>query len=93
MGVGTALPLWSYLTARVFGTANVGRVFGLMNVVTMPISLSMPFVMGAVFDRTRAYDDGYLMYVALGVCAFLLIPRLRVAPMATGVPAVAGGTA
>jgi MFS family permease len=78
MGVGTALPLWTYLTARVFGTAQVGRVFGLMNIVTMPISLSTPPVMGAIFDHTHAYDDGFILYICLGVAAFLLIPRLRI---------------
>ncbi|HEX4376374.1 MAG TPA: MFS transporter [Steroidobacteraceae bacterium] len=78
MGVGTALPLWTYLTARVFGTANVGRVFGLMNIVTMPISLSMPPLMGAIFDHTHSYDDGFILYICLGLGAFFLIPRLRI---------------
>ena len=78
MGVGTSLPLWSYLTARVFGTANVGRVFGLMNIVTMPLSLLAPPVMGAIFDRTGAYDDGFVMYICLGVAALLLVPWLRI---------------
>jgi MFS family permease len=80
MGVGTALPLWSYLTSRVFGTANVGRVFGLMNIVIMPISLSMPPIMGTIFDRTGAYDDGLKLYISLGGAALLLVPRLRVTP-------------
>lgn len=79
MGVGIALPLWSYLTARVFGTAHVGRVFGLMNVVTMPFSLLAPPLMGAIFDRTGAYDDGFILYIGLGLAALLLVPRLRVA--------------
>jgi MFS family permease len=78
MGVGTSLPLWSYLTARVFGTANVGRVFGLMNVVTMPFLLLAPPAMGAIFDRTRAYDDGFILYICLGLAALLMVPRLRV---------------
>ena len=79
MGVGTSLPLWSYLTARVFGTGNVGRVFGLMNIVTMPFSLLAPPVMGAIFDRTHSYDDGFVLYICLGLAALLLVPRLRVA--------------
>jgi MFS family permease len=79
MGVGTSLPLWSYLTARVFGTGNVGRVFGLMNIVIMPFSLLAPPVMGAIFDRTHAYDDGFILYICLGVAALLLVPRLRLA--------------
>jgi MFS family permease len=78
MGVGTSLPLWSYLTARVFGTANVGRVFGLINVVTMPFLLLAPPLMGAIFDRTRAYDDGFILYICLGLAALLIVPRLRV---------------
>jgi sugar phosphate permease len=89
MGVGTALPLWSYLTARVFGTANVGRVFGLMNIVILPISLSMPPVMGAIFDRTGAYDNGFILYISLGVAAFLLLPNLRVTSLPKAVPAAA----
>jgi MFS family permease len=78
MGVGTSLPLWSYLTARVFGTANVGRVFGLMNVVTIPFSLLAPPTMGAIFDRTHSYDDGFILYICLGLAALLIVPRLRV---------------
>ncbi len=78
MGVGVSLPLWSYLTARVFGTAHVGRVFGLMNVVTMPFSLLAPPMMGAIFDRTGAYDDGFILYVCLGLAALFMVPRLRV---------------
>ena len=84
MGVGTSLPLWSYLTARVFGTANMGRVFGLMNVVTMPFLLLAPPVMGAIFDRTRAYDDGFILYICLGLAALLMVPRLRVVAMPQG---------
>jgi MFS family permease len=87
MGVGTSLPLWSYLTARVFGTANVGRVFGLMNIVTMPLSLLAPPVMGAIFDRTGAYDDGFVMYICLGVAALLLVPWLRIGASSRLTPA------
>jgi MFS family permease len=79
MGVGTSLPLWSYLTARVFGTANVGRVFGLMNIVTMPLALLAPPGMGAIFDHTHAYDDGFMIYICLGFTALLLVPKLRIA--------------
>jgi MFS family permease len=79
MGVGISLPLWSYLTARVFGTVHVGRVFGLMYVVTMPFSLLAPPMMGAIFDRTGAYDDGFILYICLGLAALLLVPKLRVA--------------
>jgi MFS family permease len=90
MGVGTSLPLWSYLTARVFGTANVGRVFGLMNIVTMPFALLAPPGMGAIFDHTHAYDDGFILYICLGLAALLLVPKLRIAATHRLVPAPVG---
>jgi MFS family permease len=90
MGVGTSLPLWSYLTARVFGTANVGQVFGLMNVVTIPLSLLAPPVMGAIFDRTGAYDDGFILYICLGLAALTLVPKLRMVAAPRLAPAAVG---
>ena len=49
-----------------------------MNVVTMPFLLLAPPLMGAIFDRTHAYDDGFILYICLGLAALLLVPRLRV---------------
>jgi hypothetical protein len=49
-----------------------------MNVVTMPFSLLAPPLMGAIFDRTGAYDGGFILYICLGLAALLLVPRLRV---------------
>jgi MFS family permease len=80
IAIGVAVPLWSYLTARVFGSHSVGRVFGLMTIVVTPISLLAPPVLGRIFDRTGAYDYGFILYVCLGLSAFLLVPRLRVDP-------------
>jgi MFS family permease len=77
MGVGVALPLWSYLTARVFGTRNVGRVFGLMTIFMLPASLLAPPVLGRIFDRTGTYNDGFILYICLGLAALVLVPRLR----------------
>jgi MFS family permease len=76
--VGVALPLWSYLTARLFGSRNVGRVFGLMTIIVTPISLLAPPVLGRIYDVTGAYDDGFILYVFLALCAFVLVSRLRI---------------
>jgi MFS family permease len=75
--VGVALPLWSYLTARQFGSANVGRVFGLMTIVVTPFSLLAPPVLGRIYDLTGAYDYGFMLYIFLALFAFLLVSRLR----------------
>ena len=75
--VGVSLPLWSYLTARLFGARNVGRVFGLMTLITMPISLLGPPVLGRIYDVTGNYDYGFVGFVALTLAMFVLVWRLR----------------
>ncbi len=75
--VGVALPLWSYLTARLFGSRNVGRVFGLMTIVVTPLSLLAPPVLGRIYDLTGAYDYGFILYIFLALCTLLLVSRLR----------------
>lgn len=85
--VGVALPLWSYLTPRLFGSLNVGRVFGLMTIVVTPLSLLAPPVLGRIYDLTGAYDYGFILYIGLALCVLLLVSRLRTAtmPQAPGV--------
>jgi sugar phosphate permease len=79
MAVGVALPLWSYLTPRVFGTGNVGRVFGLMTIVMTPFSLLAPPGLGRIFDLTGRYDAGLILYTGIALLTFMLVPRLRIA--------------
>ena len=87
--VGVSLPLWSYLTARLFGSANVGRVFGLMTIVVTPLSLLAPPMFGRIYDVTGAYDYGFMLYIFLALAAFLLVSRLRM----TSVPQLASSVA
>lgn len=87
--VGVSLPLWSYLTARLFGSRNVGRVFGLMTIVVTPISLLAPPVLGRIYDLTGAYDYGFILYIFLAVFAFVLVSRLRMATLPQN-PATSG---
>ena len=75
--VGVSLPLWSYLTARLFGARNVGRVFGLMTLVVMPISLLAPPVLGRISDVTGNYDYGFVAFIVLTLAMFVLVLRLR----------------
>jgi hypothetical protein len=56
----------------------------------MPFLLLAPPAMGAIFDRTSAYDDGFILYICLGLAALLLVPSLRVAATPQRAPAPAG---
>jgi hypothetical protein len=60
-----------------------------MNIVTMPLALLAPPGMGAIFDHTHAYNDGFILYICLGLSALLLVPKLRVAVTCRLAPAPA----
>lgn len=77
LAIGTVLPLWSYLTALVFGPPHVGRVFGLITMLTTPMSLSMPPFLGWVYDKTGAYDSGFYLYIGLALVFAVMISRFR----------------
>jgi MFS family permease len=77
LAVGTMLPLWSFLTALVFGALHVGRVFGLMTFIRLPMSFSAPPFLGWVFDRTGDYDKAFFVYIGLACASALLVTRLR----------------
>jgi MFS family permease len=81
--VGVSLPLWSYLTARLFGARNVGRVFGLMTLLVMPISLVAPPILGRIYDVTGNYDYGFIGFISLALAMFVLVSRLRMAAQAS----------
>jgi MFS family permease len=89
LAVGTMLPLWSYLTAQVFGQAHVGRVFGYVTAFAAPFLISFPPFLGWMFDRTGAYDDGFYLYIGLALAAALLVPRYRAGTAAQAAAPVA----
>jgi MFS family permease len=89
LSVGTMLPLWSYLTALTFGSAHVGRVFGLITVTMMPISLIAPPLLGRIADVTGSYDNGFMLYVGLGLASALLVSRFRPEASAAAIAAAA----
>jgi MFS family permease len=78
LSIGLMQPLWSVLVARVFGSASLGRVFGLMNLFLTPFTLLSPPFLGRIFDLTGRYDYGFMLYIGLFLAGLLLVPRIRV---------------
>ena len=74
---GGLLPLLSYLLARSFGPANLGRVSGLVTLATLPLNLAAPPVFGLIFDRTGSYDLALIGFICLSLLATLLVPHIR----------------
>jgi len=78
---GAETDLVAYLTARYFGLANYGKLYGLQYAVFGFASGIAPFVFGKVFDRCGTYQP--ILYVAavlfvLGASALLTLGRYPV---------------
>ena len=78
LAAGAETDLVAYLTARYFGLANYGRLYGLQYSVFGFASGISPFLFGRVFDVTGSYQP--ILYVAavlfvLGAVALLTLGR------------------
>jgi predicted MFS family arabinose efflux permease len=78
LAAGAETDLVAYLTARYFGLANYGRLYGLQYAVFGFASGISPFLFGKVFDVTGSYQP--ILYVAavlfvLGAVALLSLGR------------------
>jgi predicted MFS family arabinose efflux permease len=78
LAAGAETDLVAYLTARYFGFANYGRLYGVQYSVFGFASGISPFLFGRVFDVTGSYQP--ILYVAaalfvLGAVALLTLGR------------------
>jgi MFS family permease len=78
LAAGAETDLVAYLTARYFGLANYGRLYGLQYAVFGFASGISPFLFGRVFDLTGSYRP--ILYVAavlfvVGAVALLALGR------------------
>jgi MFS family permease len=65
LAAGAETDLVAYLTARYFGLAHYGRLYGLQYAVFGFASGLSPFLFGKVFDLTGSYQP--ILYVAAGL--------------------------
>lgn len=80
LAAGGLAPVLGAMLAKVFGTANYGRVMGNMNLLAMCFILTGPIGAGKIFDMTGSYIPAFQLYVGiLALAAVILIP-LRLNP-------------
>lgn len=78
-GTGPQLPV---LTARIFGLAHLGSIFGALILAGQIGGAIGPLLAGKVFDLTRSYSSGFTVGAISVIVAAILIyfvksPRLR----------------
>jgi MFS family permease len=81
LAAGAETDLVAYLTARYFGLANYGRLYGLQYSVFGFASGISPFLFGKVFDLTGSYQPILHVAAVLFVCgavALLMLGRYPV---------------
>ena len=92
VGCGGQTSISSYFTTRYFGVRNFSTIYGSMLPILVVISAPAPFIIGAVFDRTRSYSIALAgleiaLFVSI-VCFWLLKPYpYPLAPMEKVAPA------
>lgn len=75
---GAETDLIAYLTARYFGLANYGRIYGVQYAVFGFAGGISPFLFGRVFDVTGSYNLAlYAAAIMVVVAAFLLLTMGR----------------
>lgn len=72
LAAGGMLPVWGSILAVLFGSANYGRVMGMMNPLIMPLTLVGAPLAGFIFDIRGAYDGAFLLFAG-GLCIGLAL--------------------
>jgi OFA family oxalate/formate antiporter-like MFS transporter len=88
LAAGAETDLVAYLTARYFGLAHYGKLYGLQYSVFGLASGLSPFIFGRIFDLTKSYDVALYAAAVLFVAGALVLLTLGKYPVfATTSPA------
>lgn len=79
---GLMVPMQSFLSPRIFGTAVVGKATGLLSGVQLLFLLSTPMLFGKISDVFGSYDAIFVVFAAVAALAVLLVPLVRMHPRA-----------
>jgi MFS family permease len=75
--LGCILPSSAALIADCFGSASFGTIMGAAYVLVGVSSIVSVSFAGAVFDRTKSYEDAFLTFLALSVIAAVAALAVR----------------
>ena len=81
IAVGGVFPVWTTLTAWLFGVQSYGMVMGLMTIITQPFAMVAIRFIGEVHDRSGSYIPAFITFIGLVVVAIIMIGLVK--PAAT----------
>ena len=77
VAVGGVFPVWTTITAWLFGTRSYGSVMGLMAVIMQPVAVVAIRYIGEVHDRTGSYVMAFATFIALVIVSIILMALVR----------------
>ncbi len=77
IAVGGVFPVWTTITAWLFGTRSYGTVMGLMQIVIQPCAVLGVGFIGEAYDRTGSYIPAFALFIVLVITAIGLVTMVR----------------
>lgn len=77
IAVGGVYPVWTTLIAWHFGAQSFGTVMGCMVILMKPMAMLSLYFIGAVYDRTGSYQQGFAVLLIAVCIAAALVSTLR----------------
>ena len=84
LSTGGFTPLIGAAIGSRFGPAAFGRVFGLLNPVTLTMALMGPPMMGYIYDATQSYNLALQIFTGMIVASAIVTYFLRITPATHG---------
>jgi MFS family permease len=80
LATGGVYPVWTTITAEVFGSRSFGSVMGAMALVMQPMAILFISLVGRSYDATQSYQQALIGFIALSALAATLIAFVRLPP-------------
>jgi len=73
LAIGGVYPVWTSMTAKNFGPGAFSKVYGSMNLITIPLMLISITIAGRTFDQTGTYELAFKIFIPQVILAAILI--------------------
>ncbi len=73
LAIGGVYPVWTSLTAELFGSQAFSKVYGTMNLITIPLMLISITIAGRTFDSTGNYDLAFKIFIPQVILAAIFV--------------------
>ena len=81
LATGGVYPVWTTLTAEVFGSRSFGSIMGAMAIVMQPLAIVLVSYVGRSYDVTGDYRQSFMIFAALALAAMALIACVKRPPI------------